>query len=259
MIGQRHLGDLKTSRPQFGRAKDVVELSSRGPAWMGGLPLAVYAFQTRCGKKLPQFPITPQHVEIPGNDHRLFCIIDQGLKIFKLVAAVPEPERQVYQENGACLQLQLDDQPLHPLAEIMEPLRLDLLICQNCVPLLVQDRDLLYQGIDGILGLIDIGALHLSGDGGGLIVIVGTERPAVHLDQSDNVRADSPYEIDDSIQIAIGALQITAIGYRQVEMTPNPSPIPYIIQQKSHTAVPSLCKKSTPKGRGFSGVKYLIF
>ncbi len=56
MIGEFNLGDLKIADFYFGTVKDVVQLSARRPAGVGGLSIAVGIFQPGGRQKQLQFP-----------------------------------------------------------------------------------------------------------------------------------------------------------------------------------------------------------
>ena len=151
MIGESDLWYAKIGDLDVRTVKDIVQLPPRRPTGVRRLPLTVCAAQTRRGEKQLQLPITPEHIEVPGNHHRFVHIFDHLMKFMELVVTMAEFQREVHKEDVKIFQLQLDYQTFNAFTEVMKPVGDNLLAGQYGIPLLVDHRHLLRQGIAGIL------------------------------------------------------------------------------------------------------------
>ena len=143
MVGIFYLRYLKMGHSNLRAVKNIIELSSRRPAGVGGLAVAVGISQTSGGKEQLKFPIAPQNIEIPGNNNRLFYVFKQDVQILQLVLPVAEFDGQVHQKNRKVFQFELNHEALDAVIKIMEFLGHNFPVGQDGIPLLVQYRQFL--------------------------------------------------------------------------------------------------------------------
>ena len=77
--------------------------------------------------------------------------------------------------------------------------------------------------------------LNLFGNQPGLIASIRSERAAIDLDESGNVRVDRLDEIRNLAKIVTGVFKITTEGHREVNFPANAGSVSNVIQKKSHT------------------------
>ena len=206
VIGQFHLWYAKIGDLDFRTVKNIVQLPPRRPTGVRRFPLTVCASQTRCGEKQLQFPITPEHIEVAGNHHWFFYIFDHLMKFIELVMTMAKFQREVHKEDVKIFQLQLDYQTFNAFTEVMKAVGDNLLAGQYGITLLVDHRHLLRQGIAGILRLVDMILLYFTCNGFCLVIVLGPIGPTVHLQEADDIRIDLSYEINNLVEISVGAL-----------------------------------------------------
>ena len=238
VIGEFNLWYAKIGDLDVRTVENIVQLPPGRPTGMRGLPLTVCASQTRCGEKQLQFPITPEHIEVAGNHHRSFYISDHLMKFMELVMTMAEFQREVYKKDVKILQLQLDYQTFNAFTEVMKPVGDNLLAGQYSITLLVDHRHLLCQGTAGILRLVDVILLYFTCNGFSLVALFGPIGPTVHLEEADDIRLDLSYEINNLVEISVGALEIAAVRNWKVKTFAHSCTVADIIQKQSH--IPSI-------------------
>jgi hypothetical protein len=234
VIGQGDLGNLKTGDAYFRAVEDVIQLSAGGPAGVGGFSVCVGILEARSGQKQFQLPGASQHIEIPGNNDGFLDLFQHLIEVLQLVLTVTEFDGQVDEEDGAVFQLQFNDKAFDAVLEIVKPLGHNFLVRQDCIPLFAEQRHLPGHGRGGIFCLKHMLVLQSPGDGLCLIVFLGTKGPAIHFDQSRNIRVHRLHELHNLLQITICVLKIPAVRHRKVELPAYACRIADVIEKKSH-------------------------
>jgi len=234
VIGQGNLGNLETGDVYLRTVEDIIQLPAGGSAGVRGLTVSVGIVEARGGQKQLQFPGAAQHVEISGNNDGLFDIFEHAIEILQLILPVTELDGEMHEKDGAVFQFQFNDKAFYPVLEIVKSLGHNFLVCQDGISLFVEQGHLPGHGRGGIFCLKDMLMLQSPGDGLCLIVFFRSERPAVHFDQSDDIRVHRLYELYNLFQITICVFEIPAVWHRKVELPPNPRCIADIIKKKSH-------------------------
>ena len=112
------------------------------------------------------------------------------MQVLQLILAMTEFNGQVHQKNCKIGQFQLDYQAFDTFPEIMKPLGYDFLVGQNGIALFSQQGQLVGHRGGRVFRLVDMIVLQFPGNGFGLVVFLRAKLPAVHLDQSNNIRID---------------------------------------------------------------------
>jgi hypothetical protein len=76
--------------------------------------------------------------------------------------------------------------------------------------------------------------LYFTGNGFSLVALLRPVGPTVDFEQTDDVRIDLSYKINDLTQIPIGALEIAAIRNWEVKTFAYPCSVTDVVQKKSH-------------------------
>ena len=146
MIRQGNLGNLEAGDGYLRTVENIVQLAARGPAGMGG-PTIDVGIREPCGSpKQVQLTVTPQRIEISGNNDGFLHLLQHAIQVLQLILTVPELEGKMHEENGAALQFQFNNEALYTVSEIVETFRYDLLIGQYGVSLFVQHGHFLDHG-----------------------------------------------------------------------------------------------------------------
>src|SRR5450631_1845212 len=101
---------------------------------------------------------------------------------------MPELQRQMHQEDGNVVEFQLDDEPLDPRVEIMEPLAAHTGCREERIRLFANDG---YQVVDrgnSVLAFESRVMTQGAGDEVGLVHHSRSDGPGVDLDQANDVR-----------------------------------------------------------------------
>ena len=145
-----------------------------------------------------------------------------------------ELQRQVHQEDGAFLQLQLDDQPLDAGLEVVEALALDARRGQERIGLLAHDGHQLIDRGRAVLALVGGVVAERIGDLLGLVDQPGADRAGVDLDQADQVGIERFQPLGDAVQDLGVAAEVARAGHRQVEGRAETGGVPDVVQDEAH-------------------------
>jgi hypothetical protein len=90
VVGQFNPGHLETVDVDFGTMKNIIKLSARRTTGMGGMAIAVGIYKTGSSQKELQLTVTPENIEISGNDDRFVNILNHRMQILQLVLPMAE-------------------------------------------------------------------------------------------------------------------------------------------------------------------------
>jgi hypothetical protein len=168
--------------------QNKIELSFGRPAGMGRLFMLVGADKAGSSQEEIKLPISPEDIEITGNNNRFFAFPDNAVQLFQLVLTVAVRKGKMNQKDGKLFQTHLYHQPFDSLREIMKTVFDDGKAGQDCIALSIQDWQPARHRAIAILGFHHVVMPQPFGYMPCLTPVTGPERATVHLDQTDNIR-----------------------------------------------------------------------
>lgn len=222
----------------------VVEYEVQFASWrlagMRRLRTDVGAQQSGAGEKGVQLGFTEERIEITRNDDGMVSFLDQELQIVELALPVAVTKRQVNEEYGKILELQLDYQAFHPARKEMKAFTMYGAAGDERIALLVEHRYEAMQRVMVVLAFVHMRVVtQRLGDGKCLVLTYpGAKRTEVNLYEAKNVGVKYLEEPDQAIEIPVCLPQVTGPGNRQVKMTARACGIANVVKDETHSVFP---------------------
>lgn len=200
MIGVEDTGDLKIGYLEIRTMEDEIELPFRITTGMGWLSFPVGIDQAGGAEEQVQLFITPEHIEITGNNDRSRNPANEPVQTFELVLAIAVGQGKMDQKNGEPRNPDLNNQPFDALFKIVEPVLDNGKPGKNGIALPVEQGHPAGHGTGAVFGLHNMIMAKPTGDLFGLAETAGPKRTGVHLDQADNIRVDLLKKTDNLVK-----------------------------------------------------------
>jgi hypothetical protein len=140
MVGVGYVRHMKFGNLYLVGVQNKVEFHPRSTTRVGRPARNVRAFQPGGFHKQENFILTPERIEIAGDDDRLAGALDQFVQVSELKMTMPVLQREMDQKYCDVFKFEFDDQSLYTLIEVMKTFSGDLWCGQKRIRLFPEYR-----------------------------------------------------------------------------------------------------------------------